>query len=316
MKKGTKKILCLTAASLAAMYAYNYFVEKNATSKNMLSDENGSYFNWKYGDIFYTKRGNGKPILLLHDISPESSGFEWVKIMKRLEKNHTVYTLDMLGCGRSEKPAMTYTNYSYLQMVTAFVKEIIGEKTDVIATNLSASVVITANNMDKSLFNKMILVNPVSMKEMTILTDQKSKIKYGILSTPFIGRFVYNVMMNPKQMSRKFRNVYFDKAQLIPSNMEDLYYEAAHADSSNGRYLYGSILGRYMNFDLKHALSKVDDNLYIIASRNLTHNVQKMEEYVSNNSEIDITYLSGCGLLPQLEIPEKFTEVLKRILEK
>ena len=54
-------------------------------------------------------------------------------------KDHTVYTIDLLGFGRSEKPNLTYTNYLYVQLVTDFIQNIIGEKTDIIASNESIS---------------------------------------------------------------------------------------------------------------------------------------------------------------------------------
>ena len=54
----------------------------------------------------------GTPVLLIHDLSPLSSSYEWCRYAKKLEKQHTVYTIDLLGCGRSEKPYLTYTNQS------------------------------------------------------------------------------------------------------------------------------------------------------------------------------------------------------------
>ena len=50
-----------------------------------------------------------------------------------LRKN-TVYTLDLLGCGKSDKPNFTYTNFLYVQLVTDFINNVIGEKADVIVT--------------------------------------------------------------------------------------------------------------------------------------------------------------------------------------
>ena len=47
MKKGTKKFLFLSVATLAGMYAYNQFVASTSTKKNMLPTKNGSYYSWK-----------------------------------------------------------------------------------------------------------------------------------------------------------------------------------------------------------------------------------------------------------------------------
>ena len=92
----------------------------------------GKYYHWKYGNIYYTKSGKGKPVLLIHDLDPTASSYEWKAVTKKLAENHTVYAIDLLGCGRSEKPNMTYTNYLYVQLINEFISNVINEKTDVI----------------------------------------------------------------------------------------------------------------------------------------------------------------------------------------
>ena len=50
------------------------------------------------------------------------------KVIDKLAENHAVYALDLLGCGRSEKPKITYTNYLYVQLISDFIKNVIHEK--------------------------------------------------------------------------------------------------------------------------------------------------------------------------------------------
>ena len=42
-------------------------------------------------------RGKGSPILLIHDMLPGGSGYEWGKIEDDLALEHTVYNLDLPG---------------------------------------------------------------------------------------------------------------------------------------------------------------------------------------------------------------------------
>ena len=99
MKKSTKNLLFLTSAVIAGMHIYNRVVDSNAERKNALKVDNGHYYKWKEGNIFYTKTGTGKPILLIHDTDSGASGEEWAKVAKKLAKNNTIYTIDLLGCG-------------------------------------------------------------------------------------------------------------------------------------------------------------------------------------------------------------------------
>ena len=137
MKKNIRHFFLLTALAAGTIHFVNRFIDLTASMKNILKTENGNFFDWKNGKIYYTKHGSGTPVLLIHDLSPLSSSYEWCRFAKKLEKQHNVYTIDLLGCGRSEKPYLTYTNYLYVQLITDFVKEVIKDTPTVIATGSS-----------------------------------------------------------------------------------------------------------------------------------------------------------------------------------
>lgn len=311
MKKSTKCILFTLGVSIAGIYAYNKFIEKTASQKNLLSDKDGDYYDWKYGNIFYTKEGSGSPILLIHDTDTTSSSAEWNKLYTRLVKNHTVYTIDLLGCGRSDKPALEYTNYLYVQMIQSFMKDVIQEKTVVVASNISASFVIMANHIDSSLFEKIILINPAPMKQLDIIPDDVSKLKKTIIQLPFVGTFVYNIMNNMQHIDASFRNRYISKKEIISSKMEDIYYEAAHKSGSNGRFLYSSLLGNYVNNTITHAVKSISTPTLIIGSVEMKRYALALDDYHKVNDNLDIVRITNGSLYPHMEIPEKIHSLIK-----
>lgn len=315
-KNHTRHFLFVTTAALTGIYAFNRFVANKATSKNMLPTKNGSYYSWKQGNVFYTKTGSGKPVLLIHDVNSASSSVEWSKVVRRLQKNHTVYTIDLLGCGLSDKPAVSYTIYLYVQLITAFLKDVVGEKADVVATDLSAPVAIMTNQLDDTVIDKIILINPISLKVLDRVPDQESKLKQTIINLPLVGTLIYNLLFNPARVDRMFRNTYFSRPQLISDNMKDAYYEAAHMDDSHGKFLYSSILGNYMNGDIRHAIKKLDKPMYLITSRDLKNSRSTTEEYRKLNSHIEVTGISNCRLYPQLESAEKTSQIIESILAR
>lgn len=314
MKKSTKCMLFVTGAAIATIYAYNKFISSTATRKQLLSKEKGDFFSWNNGNIFYTKKGSGSPVLLIHDADPTASSVEWSKIAHKLEKNHTVYTIDLLGCGRSDKPGLDYTNYLYVQLINTFMKEVIGEETVVIASNLSTSFVIMANHMDSSLFKKIILINPVSLNELTLIPDRTSRIKKSLIQLPFIGTFIYNLVTNPRKIDESFRNNYFAKPQLISPTLEDTYFEAAHTNGSNGRFLYSSLLGNYLNNNISHALKKMSTPTLIIGSNNIKGTTHKLDDYHKLNPNLNIVRIMNGNLYPHLEIPEKTSQLINDFL--
>lgn len=311
MKKSTKFMLFTLGVSATTIYAYNKFVEETASQKNLLSDKNGQYYDWKQGNIFYTKTGNGSPVLLIHDTDASASSVEWNKLYSKLSKHHTVYAIDLLGCGRSDKPALEYTNYLYVQMIHAFMKDVIQEKATVIASNISASFVIMANHIDESLFEKIILINPASLKQLEMIPDETSKIKKRIVELPFVGTFVYNIMNSAQRIDDAFRTRYVTRPQLISSSMEDIYYEAAHKNGSNGRYLYSSLLGNYLNNSITHAVKSISTPTLIIGCVEMKKYALALDDYHKVNTNIDIIRINNGSLYPHMEIPEKISSLIE-----
>ena len=314
MKKSTKTFLAITGTALAGMYVYNRVITNMATKKSMLSTKNGFYYSWKLGNIFYTKVGQGKPILLVHDIDSAASSAEWAKVAKKLQTNHTVYTIDLPGCGLSDKPNITYTNFLYVQLISSFIKDVIKDKTDLVASNLSAATSIMVNQMDSELVDHLILVNPVSLKSLILMPDQISKTKQMLVQLPLIGTFIYNVLVNPAKIECDFKTKYFANGNRFNATLKDTYYEAAHMDENAGKYLFGSICGNFLNGDIRHAVKKMDKPIYLICSSEIKASRLIADEYRSCNKQIEVTHISNCKLYPQLEIPEKISKYIDSVI--
>lgn len=316
MKKNIKHFFLLTTLAAGAIHLVNRFVDITAEMKNILKSENGNYYDWKNGKIYYTKRGAGSPILLIHDLNPISSSYEWSRLVKKLEKEHTVYTIDLLGCGRSEKPYLTYTNYLYVQLLTDFINNIIKEKTDVVATGNSISFVVLASNMNSNLMNRIIAINPPTLGEFNRTPDKYSSAKKVLLELPIIGTLIYNMRTHEKRIQSLFKEDYFLKSQLISTKILDAYYESAHLDHSHGKYLMASIEGSYTDNGISHALKKLDKPFSIIIGRNLPGAAANADTYVKQNRRIETATISNAKMLPQLEAPDRLYDVIHMFLSE
>ena len=310
-KHSLLKTIAVTAGS---MYAINRILDFSAKDRNMCTSDHGHFYSWKYGEIFYTKTGKGSPILLIHNLDTTSSNYEWSKIIRKLDKNYTVYAIDLLGCGQSDKPSLTYTNYLYVQLITDFTKDIIRKETTVVASVDASSFVVMANHLDNTLFSKVIMINPPNLKDMKMETTNIQKAIKNILFTPLIGTSLYNYFMREENIKRMFRQKFFSNRNTDITRYLDIYYQSAHANNSNGRFLYASKQCAYTNIDMSIGL-KEKDNLYIIESTDRKNAVSIANAYVGINKQIEITYLSHSNLLPELEVPDQTMKVLKNYLD-
>lgn len=310
MKK-KKKItfaLLIISLSIVVIYLINRIVFFFAVLKEKLYSENSSFYNWRFGKIFYTKEGSGSPLFLIHDLDCTSSDYEWHEVIELLKKNHTLYTIDLLGCGRSDKPKMTYTTYLYVQLISDFIKNVIKKKTDVIVTGKSSSAVIMACYIDPLLFNNIILVNPDDIASMSKCPKYKHKVLKYIIDTPILGTLLYNIIVSKNMIHSTFAEKYFASPDKIKDRLLCSYHEAAHLGGSSSKFLYASTRFHYTNTNMIHALKELNNSITIFGGDSIENNEAIFAEYCKLNPSIETLLLKKSKFLPQLENPKEFAD--------
>ena len=314
-KKKIIRITALTGITTLIIHIINKLIYFSSTMDNLLSNTSGSYYNWKFGKIYYKKIGAGHPLLLIHDLDTYSSGHEWNKVLKELSKTNTVYRIDLLGCGRSDKPNITYTNFLYVQLINDFIKQVIGETTDILATGESGAFAISACHNNNSIIRKLILVNPPDIQKLAKIPDKRSKLFINLLQLPVIGTFIYNMLTGRKTTNKLFNEYYFYDPNFIDHDLISTYYETAHMESGS-RYLLASIYGHYTTINLKHCLKTITNSIYFIIGGEKKNNVEITNIYHSILPSIEIETINETKQLPQLEKPFEFIDKAKMFLEE
>lgn len=298
----------ITSATVSSIALINKFIFLSS-DKGCLSKHSRLSYPWRFGNISYTKQGNGKPLLLIHDILPGNSDIEWKNTMRKLTSGHTVYTLDLLGFGRSDKPAITYTNYLYVQLITDFVKNIIGRRTDLITSGSSAGIAIMSCCNDKSLFDRIMLVNPDSIKRTNQLPGKRNKMGKLLIECPVIGTLLYNIMMSRQSLKKEFSNRYFANPAYFNRDLLDAFHEAAHLGRYNAKFIYSSIKANYTNFSISHRLAEIDNSIFLTGGTQEPDIQAIAAEYQNLNPAIETSLLQGSKHFPHIEKPEEFFQL-------
>lgn len=314
MKHKIKNSIILTSTAMFFTHLMNKFLSATAVTKNLLKSHMGHRFSWRFGDVFYSKTGSGSPLLLIHDLDPSSSSYEWNELIQKLSKNHTVYAIDLLGCGRSDKPSMTYTNYLYVQLISDFIQQVIGSKTNVAVTGLSSSFLIMACYSNPSLFNKIIIINPESIASLNMIPTKKSKIAKFILELPIIGNTVYHILTSKKKLEYAFTEEYLFNPFHLQNKCVDVYYESAHLGQSNGKFLLSSKKGLFLNFNICKALREINNSMFIIYGDHVSNASLIADQYVRINPAIEVASIENTKHLPQLEASDQVLEYINLFL--
>ncbi|KAF3329385.1 pheophytinase [Carex littledalei] len=107
-------------------------------------------WNWRGFNISYLVKGNGPgpPLLLVHGFG--ASIAHWRRNIDILSEKTTVYAIDLLGFGASDKPpGFTYTMETWAELILDFLAEVVKKPTVLVGNSVgSLACVIAASGMN------------------------------------------------------------------------------------------------------------------------------------------------------------------------
>ncbi|MCP3941832.1 MAG: alpha/beta hydrolase [Desulfobacteraceae bacterium] len=132
--------------------------------------------------IVYYSQGKGEPIVLIHGITTYS--FIWQKIVPLLIKKYNVISLDLPGCGDSDKPLNTdYSIKNHAMLFNEFVTKIGLEKFHMVGHDLGGGITqIFAVRYPDRLFD-LALINSVAYDFWPVQP-------ISALATPILGQLL------------------------------------------------------------------------------------------------------------------------------
>lgn len=305
--------ILLTVGATLGTALLNKYIKMKATAKNLLSESRPLTFKWRLGNVHYTKTGTGKPLLLIHDLDYASSDVEWDHLISLLKEDYTVYTIDLLGCGRSEKPNLTYTNFLYVQLISDFITLEIGRRTNVIATGASASIVTMTCAYKTELFDQIIFINPESFHSCSQIPGKRAKAYKFILDTPIIGTMLYHIASSKESVKQTFSDKYFYNQYDVQPMLIDKYYESAHLGLAP-KAIFSSTCCKYTKCNIYSSLEKINNSIYIIGGDAEPNINEIIQEYTLCNPSIESSVIASTKHLPQLEKPVEVYNLIKMFI--
>lgn len=314
MNKKITTALLLSTFSITTIHIINRVHTSLCTVKNLLANSENHYYEWRFGKIRYQKKGSGAPLLLIHDLTAGSSNYEYHRLINNLTAKNEVYAIDLLGYGLSDKPSITYTNNLYEQLITDFIKNVIGRKTSVVVSGESVPFVIMACHNNPDVMNKLIFINPQSLYLQNQIPSKQTRLMKFFLEIPILGTFTYHVLTNRQSIEENFKKQYFCQPDEIKEKYILNYLEAAHTGNYYSKFAFASYVGKYMNMNILHELKEINNSILMIGGEKEPDIVTTIENYKYYNAAIEYVYIPNTKHLPQLEAPDEILEQIKIFL--
>ncbi len=316
MKKLIKIVFKITGF-LAVLSLINSNIKKVAdfsVVNNVLSTTD-LFYKSKYGNMRYRvigKTDSKKPkMLVIHNLMIGGSINEFSEIAKALSSKYEVYKLDMLGFGHSDKPDVNYNSYLYTSLINDFINDVINDKTQVVATGLSADFAFIAREAKDSLIEDVYLINPYGFVEDnygSILT----KIIKEVVNLPIIGTTIANIVSSRVFMKRYLMKDYYYNPNLVSFETVDNYYYNAHFKCDDNKHALSHLFTNFLKVDTKQRIKDTDKKTTIIIGENITkYDPYIAKEFLEENESVH-TYI--VPLTRELVATEKMSEVINIIL--
>jgi pimeloyl-ACP methyl ester carboxylesterase len=119
--------------------------------------------------VHYFVGGQGTPLLLIHGLGARSE--DWTPQMPLYAKNgFRVYAVDLLGCGRTDRPDIAYTIGQQVDLIQGFLTSVQVEKADVVGWSMGGWVALEFALQHPERVKRLVAMDSAGLKFNTKLT--------------------------------------------------------------------------------------------------------------------------------------------------
>jgi pimeloyl-ACP methyl ester carboxylesterase len=263
----------------------------------------------------YLRAGFGPPLVLLHGLMGYS--FSWRFTIPALAPHFTVYALDQLGTGFSDRPAQLDCRLGAIaDRLLKFLDAAGVSSFDLLGTSHGGAVAMMAAALCASQPNlhlrKLILVAPVNPWSA-----------HGRRLAPFIGSALGSTLflktVNHMRWTFPYwlARLYGDAKRIPPGTLEG--YQAPTA--LPGSFEYGVGIVRHWTNDLcelENTIPRIAEipTLLVWGSADAAVYVQSAEKLKRHCKNAELVVYPGVGHLPYEEVPTQFNETVLEFLKR
>jgi len=309
-----RKIALSGGAIIGAAAAYNAFARKGVDLlTNLIGGEEGG-FEWRGSRIAFTRRGSGPPMLLVHGIHPAAWSYEWHDNVDALARTNTVYTIDLLGFGRSDRPAIRYSARLYISLISDFVHQVIGEPCVLVASSLSGAYAIVLAARDPQRFPAIALIAPTGLIRLNKTAGVGGEAGRLAVETPIVGTAMFNTLVAHRNLRRWLEKTYADDT-IVTDDLVDIYYWTAH--QRGARHAPAAFISGHLNIDVRQALRRLTQPALLIwGEEGSATPIEEFRGFRAVKPDLELSVLTPAGDLPHDERPDDFNVILSTWLTR
>jgi pimeloyl-ACP methyl ester carboxylesterase len=265
---------------------------------------------WRGWRVRYTVMGDGPPVVLVHGVHAAASSFEMRNVFEPLSQRHTVYAIDLLGFGKSERPAARYTGHLFADLLVAFLDEVVRQPAILVGSSLSAAFAVAAARVRPELVGGLVLLSPTGVTNTGPLTRAFGR----LLSVPLIGTAAFNLLVSRASIGSYLRRAYADTS-LVDEPLIGQQWATSH--QPNARLAPAAFVSGRL--DLPFTGSLGSRTAPILAIRGSVPGVGAQAsdaELRALSDDVTVETIAGAGQLPHDEAADRVVDILESWLAR
>ncbi|MBD2073780.1 alpha/beta hydrolase [Phormidium sp. FACHB-592] len=266
---------------------------------------------WSSGDGDH----QSKPTLVfLHGFGGGSSAYEWSKVYPAFASDYRILAPDLIGWGRSDHPERNYQVDDYITTIIEFLEQTCEGAVPVMASSLTAAIVIRAAILRPDLFQSLILTTPAGLSDFG--QDYTRTFFAQLVSTPVLDRLLYSTGIAVSWGIRNFlEQRQFAQPDRIFPEIVEAYLESAQ--QPNAEYAALAFVRGDLSFDLSLYIAQLTVPTAMIWGRRSQFTGPEIGQRLAalNPQAIrGLQVIEDVGLTPQLELPAVSIALIRRFL--
>ncbi len=138
--------------------------------------------------IFYTVKGEGRPLLLIHGYG--AGMWVWEKQIEVLSQFYRVYAVDVIGHGFSDRPKIPYTPEAYIYFLRDFMDGVGAEKATLIGSSMGGGIAWGTAILFPERVDRLILIDCVPPDVLAQVRNESLRTLIAIRDIPFLPYLV------------------------------------------------------------------------------------------------------------------------------
>lgn len=272
------------------------------------------------GELAYYVAGDegAPPVVLVHGIYAGASAYEFRKNFATLAADFRVYAVDLLGCGRSERPERAYAPEDVASQVEDFVREeVVGNsrrrRAHLVASSLSAALVAPVAVRSPRLFGGLVLICPTGFGTLDRASGRLGDAVRGLFRLPILGDALYNAIVSRRGLRYYLKRMAYHDPRFVTDDLIDAYHGTAHGPGA--KRLPVAFLAGKLNLGVAGLFPRAPQRILVVWGQEARIvPLERARRSIAANPRAEVKVFRDTALLPHDERAETFNEEVRGFL--